>query len=331
MSEQPRLPYFPVSFFSMIMGLSGYTLTLIRLDELGLLVNFTNFPLLGVQISLVEIFAALSIALFIVLAILYVTKIARHRDSVIAELDHPAMLSFFPTITISLILIGTFLATWVPSLALLIWQIGSIGQLLLTLLILNRWIHHDHFEIHHISPAWFIPAVGNILVPLAGVANAPLEVNWFFFSVGLLFWVVLFTIIMYRMIFHHPMPQNLLPTLFIMVAPPAVGCISYLHLMPDLDNFARFLYYTALFLTLLLLMQTPRFVRLPFSLSWWAYSFPLAAMTVASLMMFEETGNDYFLFISYALLLIVTVVILLLLVNTFNAARHNRICLPPKA
>lgn len=318
--SEPRLPYFPVSFFSMIMGLSGYTLVWIKIDEQGLL-----------DFSPVEIFAALTIALFIVLFTLYTAKVILHRQSVVNELNHPAMLSFFPTITISLILIGTFLATWLPSLALLIWQIGGIGQLLLTLLILTRWIHHDHFEIQHISPAWFIPAVGNILVPLAGVENASMELNWFFFSIGVLFWIVLFTIIMYRMIFHHPMPENLLPTLFIMIAPPAVGFISYLHMVPELDNFARFLYYSALFLTLLLLVQTPRFARLPFSLSWWAYSFPLAAMTVASLMMFEETGKTYFLIISYALVTIVTVVILVLLVKTFNAARHNRICLPPKA
>ena len=304
----------------MIMGLSGYTLVWIKIDELGIL-----------GFSPVEIFAALSIALFIILSVLYIAKILKHRQSVIDELKHPAMLSFFPTITISLILIGTFMSTWLPSLALVIWYTGAIGQLLLTLLILTRWIHHDHFEIHHISPAWFIPAVGNILVPLAGVANAPMELNWFFFSIGLLFWIVLFTIIMYRMVFHHPMPENLLPTLFIMVAPPAVGCISYLHLEPDLDNFARFLYYSALFLTMLLLAQAPRFARLPFSLSWWAYSFPLAAMTVASLMMYEETGSHAFLVISYALLLLVSALILLLLVRTFSAARHNRICLPPKA
>jgi tellurite resistance protein len=320
MSEQQRLPYFPVSFFSMIMGLSGYTLVWMKVEELNLL-----------GFAPVEVFAALTIALFIVLITLYSAKIIKHRQSVINELNHPVMLSFFPTITISMILIGTFLATWVPSLALLIWQIGGIGQLLLTLLILSRWIHHDHFEIHHISPAWFIPAVGNILVPLAGVENASMELNWFFFSIGLLFWIVLFTIIMYRMVFHHPLPENLLPTLFIMIAPPAVGFISYLHMEPDLDNFARFLYYSGLFLTLLLLVQTPRFAKLPFSLSWWAYSFPLAAMTVATLMMYEETGKSYFQIIAYALLLVLTGVILILLYKTFNAARHNQICLPPKA
>jgi hypothetical protein len=54
-------------------------------------------------------------------------------------------------------------------------------------------------------------------------------------------------------------------------------------------------------------------------------------MTVASLMMYQETGSDTFLVISYALLLLVSALILLLLVRTFSAARHNRICLPPKA
>ena len=60
----------------------------------------------------------------------------------------------------------------------------------------------------------------------------------------------------YRM-FHAANP-NLLPTMFIMIAPPAVGFISYLNLVPDLDNFARVLYYSALFLTLLLLVPASR-------------------------------------------------------------------------
>jgi tellurite resistance protein len=320
MQSDSKLPYFPISFFSMIMGLAGYTLVWMKVEELNM-----------IPFSPVEFFAALTIALFIILASTYAVKTIKYRAAVIDELNHPVMLSFFPTITISLILIGTFLSTWIPGLALTIWQVGGIGQLFLTLFILSRWIHHDHFEIHHISPAWFIPVVGNILVPLAGVDNASMELNWFFFSTGLLFWIVLFTIIIYRMIFHHPLPENLLPTMFIMIAPPAVGFISYLNMEPDLDNFARLLYYSALFLTLLLLYQTPRFLKLPFSLSWWAYSFPLAAMTVATLLMYEETGKNYFQVIGYGLIAILTFIIIVLLYNTFTAARHGRICVPPKA
>jgi tellurite resistance protein len=320
MNKQPRLPYFPISFFSMIMGLSGFTLAMMQAEELHVI------PYAPVEFS-----AALTIALFLVLAGTYMAKLVRHPDAVRAELNHPAVLSFFPTIPISLILIGSFLATWTPAVALLSWQIGAAGQLLLTLLILTRWIHHEHIEIHHISPAWFIPVVGNILVPLAGVENASMELNWFFFSIGLLFWIVLFTIIFYRMVFHHPMAENLMPTTFIMIAPPAVGFISYLNLVPDLDNFARVLYYSALFMTLLLLVQMPRFLRIPFSLTWWAYSFPLAAVTVATLLMYDETGKPYFRIISYLLLVLVTALILLLLYKTLLAARHNQICVPTKS
>lgn len=46
---------------------------------------------------------------------------------------------------------------------------------------LNAWIYQPHFEIHHISPAWFIPVVGNILAPVAGVTHGALQISWFYF------------------------------------------------------------------------------------------------------------------------------------------------------
>jgi tellurite resistance protein len=39
-------------------------------------------------------------------------------------------------------------------------------------------------------------------------------------------WAVMFTIIMNRIVFHNPLPQKLMPTLFILIAPPAVALIS---------------------------------------------------------------------------------------------------------
>ncbi|MFP3442800.1 hypothetical protein R0K18_34200, partial [Pantoea sp. SIMBA_133] len=78
------------------------------------------------------------------------------------------------------------------------------------------------------------------------------------------------------------LPAKLLPTLFILIAPPAVGSISWFQLVGEINAFGRILYYIALFLTLMLLTQTTRFIKLDFFLSWWAYSFPIAAITIAS-------------------------------------------------
>jgi tellurite resistance protein len=169
--------------------------------------------------------------------------------------------------------------------------------------------------------------VGNILVPIAGVAHAPAEVSWFFFSVGLVFWPPLLTIILYRVIFHGSLPERLMPTLFILIAPPAVGFLSYLKLTGgEVDAFAHVLYHTALFFTLLLFAQLRWFTRLKFFLSWWAYSFPLAAITVATLAMFEHTGGVVFLRLAGILLGIATVVIAGLLARTALAVARREIC-----
>jgi tellurite resistance protein len=188
-------------------------------------------------------------------------------------------------------------------------------------------MHQSKFEIIHLNPAWFIPVVGNILIPIAGVVHAPVEISWFFFSIGLMFWPVLLSIIFYRVIFHGSLPERLMPTLFILIAPPAVGFLSYLKLTGEVDAFAHVLYHGALFFTLLLFTQLRLFTRLRFFLSWWAYSFPLTAITVATLAMFEHTGGMLFLRLSGILLGISTVVIAGLLIRTALAVARREICL----
>jgi hypothetical protein len=139
-----------------------------------------------------------------------------------------------------------------------LWLAGTALHLVFTFYVMDVWIHHDKFEVHHINPAWFIPVVGNVLVPIAGMELGYTELSWFFFSIGMLFWLVLFAIIFYRVLFHNPLPGKLMPTFFILIAPPAVGFIACIKLTGDLDAFGRVLYYSGLFLTLLLLTQTKK-------------------------------------------------------------------------
>jgi len=72
-----------------------------------------------------------------------------------------------------------------PGLSQIVWTAGTVLHFGFTLYVLSVWIHHTHFEINHMNPAWFIPIVGNILVPIAGVHHASAEISWFFFSIGL--------------------------------------------------------------------------------------------------------------------------------------------------
>jgi tellurite resistance protein len=316
-TAEPRLRHFPVSFFAVVMGLTGLAIAWHKAQ--------TTFAL---PLDLATPLLVLAGALFCVLLALYLTKLVRWREAVIAELGNPVLLNFFPTISISMLLLAVGTLPHWPGVAGVLWVLGSSLHLLLTLYVMGVWIHHEHFEIHHLNPAWFIPMVGNVLVPIAGVPLGFSEIAWFFFSVGILFWLILFTIIVYRMLFHHPLPERLMPTFFILIAPPAVGFIAYLQLAGGLDPFARVLYYSGLFLTLLLATQIGRFLRISFYLSWWAYSFPLAAIAIATLIMYEQAELSVFAALAWVLLTLATLLAVYLLARTAQAVAAHSICVP---
>jgi tellurite resistance protein len=312
----PRLAHFPVAFFAMIMGLGGLTIAWMRAEEI-----------LSLPVSVSPWLLALSTGLFVLLAVLYTIKVVKHREAVVKEWGHPVKMNFVPAASIALILLAI---AWLPHSApysKLLWLTGTALHLVLTLHVMTQWMHHSKFEVAHLTPAWFIPVVGNILVPIVGIQHAPAEISWFFFSIGLIFWPVLLAIIFNRVIFHGSMPERLMPTLFILIAPPAVGFLSYVKLTGEVDAFARILYYAALFFTILLIAQLRWFTRLKFFLSWWAYSFPLAAIAIATLTMFQHTGNPLFLRMSGVLLAIATVVIAALFIRTGIAVAKKEVCL----
>jgi tellurite resistance protein len=268
-----------------------------------------------------------ALALFAAVVLIYAAKWAGHPAAVRAELGHPVKLNFFPATSISLLLLSVAFLADLPGMAYGFWVAGAALHLAFTLYVMSSWIHHTHYQIQHANPAWFIPVVGNVIVPVAGVSFAPAEISWFFFSIGIVFWLALFTIVLYRLFFHEPLPARLTPMLFILIAPPAVGFLAYLKLTDSLDAFAHILYYTALFLTLLLASNAARFFRLPFFLSAWAYSFPLAAITIATLAMTERIGGA-FASLSLVLLGVLSIVLVLLTVRTLMAISRGEICQP---
>lgn len=315
-SEQ-RLQHFPISIFSTVMGLTGLAIAWQKAHMA-----------LGVPAFVWHSIASFASLLFLGLLAIYAVKLLRFPRAVVAEWKHPVRVNFFPTITICLLLLSIVWLDTVPTVSRALWAAGMVIHLTFTFAILSSWMYHTHYDIKQANPAWFIPAVGNLFVPICGVHFAPVELAWFFFSIGMIFWIVLMAIVFSRIFFHEPIPPRLLPTLFIVLAPPAVGFIAYGALAPQLDGFGRVLYYTALFLTLLLGSNVLRFIRGGFFISAWAYSFPLAAMTIAFFAMAKRSGLDLFHWIATALLIIVSLVVAVLVAKTVSAVRRHTICVP---
>jgi tellurite resistance protein len=312
--ENERLRHFPISFFAIVMGLSGLTIAWKAAG--GSIGNYVSLILAGFT-SLV----------MLVITVFYALKILRHSDDVKHELKHPIRINFFPAFSISLLLLSVVWRDF-PTVSFTLWGIGAVVQLTLTLYVMSSWIHHTHYSLAHANPSWFIPVVGNIIVPISGAALGYTELSWFFFSIGIIFWLVLLTIVFYRLFFHDPLPDKLVPMLFILLAPPSVGFVSYTALVGEIDNFARIMYYIALFLAMLLTINLKRFIKLPFFISSWAYSFPVASLTIATAKMGHLTHSSAFAGLSSILLTVLSVLLAWLIVRTIKAIKVGAICQP---
>ncbi len=312
-----RLQYLPISVFSIVLGLCGYVMAT---QKVGALHGFS--PQAG------QILLAVTTAIYGLLVALYVAKAVRWWPEVAAELKHPTKLSFFPAISISLLLLSAAFLDVDRQVSAVLWYVGVGLQLIVSLGVLSAWIRHTHFQIQHFSPAWFIPVVGNLIVPVAGVEHGPADVSWLFFAAGLVFGIVLFAILMYRMLFHQPLNDRLLPTLFIVVAPPAVGAISYYKLTGAFDAFFRVLYFLAAFLLLLLIVHASGFVRVKFSLSWWAYLFPIAAFTIVTTVVSRVQSSSFYSTIATGLWVALTALVIVVAARTLVAIARHEICVP---
>lgn len=300
----------------MILGLGGFTIAFQKAEQLLHVPGHVSY--------FIQLF---SLAVFLVLLGAYIFKMIVYPEAVNAEFKHPVKLAFFPTISISFLLLSAAFLGQNMVFSKYLWIIGTVLHFLFTLKVINTWMHDSKFDIKHMNPAWFIPAVGNIIVPLAGVQHFSEEISWFFFSIGFVFWVILLVIFFNRIIFHHPLPQKLLPTLFILIAPPIVGFVSYTKLTGEVNEFGKILYYIGLFFVILLLSQIKMFSRIKFFLSWWAYSFPMAATTIASMLMYEQTELIGFKYISFFFFALLIALITLLLFRTAFAISRKEICI----
>ncbi|HAK47200.1 MAG TPA: C4-dicarboxylate ABC transporter [Spirochaeta sp.] len=268
------------------------------------------------------------VVLFILVLILFFIKFIRFKSEVKAEFNNPGKMSFFPTISISLILLSNIFLEINKQISLYLWIIGTVVHLVFTLIILTRWFHHDVFKIQHMSPAWFIPIVGNMLVPIGGTAHGFIELSWFFFSIGIVFWILLLSVFLNRIVFHNPLPEKLLPTFFIIIAPPAIGFISLIKLTGSFSPFGKILYYISIFFFVLLVFQVNYFRKIKFYMSWWAYTFPISAVIISSVLMYHMSESAFLFYFIWVLWIILGALNTAFLIVTIKKIINKQICVP---
>jgi tellurite resistance protein len=308
MASSRPLEYLPIAFFGSCMGLTG----------LSIAWNLAH-GLFGLPLWVSELTAALAVLDFAVLLVAYGVKIVFAPDKVVAEFRHPIAGNLFGTFLISILLLPIVIAPISLLTAQVFWIAGAIGMVSFAWLIVSRWMS-DRQQTAHATPAWIVPVIGLLDVPLAmpslGLPPMP-EVMILCLAVGLFFAIPLFTLIFSRLVFEAPMPDTLQPTLLILVAPFAVGFSAYVVTVRRIDLFAQGLYFLTLFVLAVLIGRLKLLRRgCPFRVTWWAVSFPLAASSIVALRYAGFDRNGFTTCVAWLLLTVATLTIAALLVRT---------------
>lgn len=313
--EANRLKFFPIMMYAIVMGLSGLTITY---QKAALWLGFP--AILG------EILMYATTLVFFIVSFIYVRKTLTYKMAVVNEFSHPIRINFFAAISISMLMLAIIYREEFPLISALFWYPGTVFHFYLTMYTISFWINKNQ-QLDHSNPAWFIPIVGNVLVPVGGMGFVDIDILIYFFSVGIFFWIILFSVILNRIIFHNQMAVKFMPTLFILIAPPAVGFIAYFKMFGVVDTFALFLFNLALFFTLLILFMYKNFIKIKFFISWWAFVFPIAAMAISAMLMYHIKGTLFFEILSYVMVAATTIIILIVAYQTIVHIGKKEICI----
>ena len=310
-----RLQFFPIMMFAIVMGLSGLTMIYKRVSEVLYFPSFISILMMIV-----------TSVIFLLILYFYTLKLMKHKNEVKKEFSHPVRINFFAASSISILLLSMIYRHNIDEISQILFIIGAILHIFFTFYTIKFWINNN-LEMQHSNPAWFIPIVGNLIVPIAGKGFVDDSILYFYFSIGIFFWIILFSIILNRIIFHNQFAPKFMPTLFILIAPPSIGFISYIKLTGTLDFFAQILFNLGLFFTILVFVMYKNFINIKFFISWWAFTFPMAAITLATILMYELTSKQFYGFLAYFLTFITTLIVILVAVATIKHMRKKEICI----
>lgn len=284
----------------------------------------------GALHTLAEVFLGLAILIFVTATAFMLVRLIVGWECVQKEWRHASLIQFYSAISIAAAVCATglfniplsFVSQSVAySVAAVFWWIALVEGVFFLFFIPFKVSTGDHAEPRRALGYWFLPPVGLFVLVFAGnfwavrmtneaAVQAILFVNIFLLGVATPLTVIFYTIILFRALFHNFPRRDVAPSFMIGVAPVGVSIIAMNTLIPVLKKaevhlvdpviagslvqfFSLFLWSFGMWwliyaLTVIILYFLKH--RIPVTLGYWAFIFPPAAYTIATLLLANLLG-----------------------------------------
>ncbi|MBN2658169.1 MAG: hypothetical protein JXR86_14005 [Spirochaetales bacterium] len=270
--------------------------------------------------SLSIFFTALTFLLLTIVFGLWIARLFKHPKQFYLELHHPVAGSFLPTMPIAFMIAAIDLLLTGPGFmessraVFIVWIMflgGTAGIYLFSWLIMPVLFQSDKVKAGHGTFGWYIPPVSHLIVPVLGLelihmGGEQVPVMFIFFislislGIGLFLFIFVGANVFHRYLYHSTPVGKMAPTLFIGQAPTAVLVIILVKLnsalhhigLIETENFSATAQilgiilwgFTLWWMVLSIAKTVFALMRktMGFTLSWWAFTFPIGAVAVST-------------------------------------------------
>ncbi len=297
----------PAGYFGMVLGIIG----------LGFAWRYaaTIWPVTALP---ADVLVILAIIIWGLLLVAFISRLIRHRATIVEEITHPLKSSFVSLIPATSMLVAIGLTPWCHTLALTLFLVAVAAQLTY-----SAWQTAGLWRGTHpkeaTTPGLYLPTVANNFISaMACGAMGFTDVGLLFLGAGILSWLSLEPAILSRMRNLDEMSPAVRTSLGIQMAPAFVACSAWLSLNGnDADVFAKLLFGYGLLQMLFMIRLIPWYSVQPFNPSFWSFSFGVASLATTSIKLGHAVPGGALWWMSFPLFIGANLVMGLLMVKTF--------------
>jgi len=312
---------------------------------------------------------ALAVVMLVAISAATVVHWARHTDRARGHLANAAMAPFYGCPPMALLTVGAGTMLVAPPLigahaAVVVdstlWGLGTGLGLLVAILVPATMIRRGDLDPRHAFATWLLPVVppsvsastGAALIahlPSHGAQQAMLFGCYAMFGVSVFLAALMIALLWFRMIFVDAGPARMVPTLWIVLGVLGQSVTAAGLLGPHAGELVRAPYGEALeafgvvyglpvwgfalawiAIAGLITVRTMRH-GLPFSLTWWSFTFPVGTVVTGTSVLANETGATSFAWLALGIFGLLLLAWATAFVNTLRIAWTGAAFLPAPA
>lgn len=244
---------------------------ILALFSLGNLLNDTH-PYLKVICGLIA-------GIFLILIL---TKLVLYPESIGKDFKNPIIVSNSGTFSMSLMILSTYLTSFIPNVAYGVWILGAGLHILLIIYFTYHFIIRN-FDILTVYPSYWIVYIGITMGAITAHAHNLNEIGFIFFLVGFISMMITLPLVVYRYLKYSNIPDANKPLICIFTAVMSILIVGYVNSYDTISiEFLEAMYAIACIFYIFALSKFIEYRNLDFYPSFAAFTFPFVISGLAT-------------------------------------------------